>query len=127
LINTKKNSHKKAKYEEDILQIVSAYFRRDLRDQRLCSISITKIELNNDYSEVKIYWDTFDSTKRGDAKNAIDKVAGLVRHQLSREFKVRQIPIVKFFYDSQYESEEQITKLLKEEQQGHDGQEGQEG
>ncbi|MBF0314888.1 MAG: 30S ribosome-binding factor RbfA [Oligoflexia bacterium] len=103
---------KKQKYEEELMQIISSFLRKSLSDQRLTFVSITKIELNNDYSEAKVYWDTFDTSKRGDAKSAISGIASRVRHHLAQELSVRQVPMVKFIYDAQYDAEQKIAVLL---------------
>jgi ribosome-binding factor A len=106
---------KKEKYEEELQQLISEFIRKQISDPRLTFISITKVELSGDYKEAKAYWDTFDSNRRGDAKQAIDKIASKVRSHLSHSLKVRQVPSVKFFYDAQFESEKEIERLLAEE------------
>ncbi|MBF0206184.1 MAG: 30S ribosome-binding factor RbfA [Oligoflexia bacterium] len=115
-MNNQKNKFKKEKYQEEIMQLVSSFMRRQLSDTRLTFISITKIELNNDYSEAKIYWDTHDNSKRGDAKHALDGIISKIRRHLASSLKVRQIPLLNFVYDAQFDCERKIEALLKEEQ-----------
>ena len=62
----------------------------------------------------KVYWDTFDSSKRGDAKKAIEGLAGKMRSLLAKNLDVRHTPILEFYYDSQFEDEMKITQLLKD-------------
>lgn len=87
--------------------------RREISDPRLSMISITKVELNKDFSQAKIYWDTFDSSKRGDVKKAIDGVSKKMRSLLAKNLDVRHTPELFFIYDSQFEDEMKITQLLK--------------
>ena len=112
-----KRPFKKEKYEEQLLNEINLFLRRELKDSRLSFVSITKVELNKDYSQAKVYWDTFDGQKRGDIKKAIDGVAGKVRSLLAKVLKVRQVPNITFEYDSQYEAELKISKILQEEGQ----------
>lgn len=107
-----KNNFSKVKYEERMAQEMNSFLRTAFNDPRLNFISITHVELNKDYSVAKVFWDTFDSSKRGDAKAAIEGIAGKMRSLLTGVMKVRHIPEIKFHYDSQYEDEHKITTLL---------------
>jgi len=106
------NSNTRALFEEKIKNEVNILIRRDLGDARLVMMTITRVELTQDYSFATCYWDTYDVTKRGDIKKAIDKTAGKVRHILSQVLNVRHTPHVKFVYDSQFEDEKKIGDLL---------------
>ena len=61
---------KKAMFEERILNELNMILRRDMNDTRLQFVSLTHVELSNDFSMAKVYWDTFDSGKRGDIKKS---------------------------------------------------------
>lgn len=89
--------------------------RRSISDPRLTFASITRVELLDDYSLAKVYWDTYDSSKRGEIKAAFDGVASKLRSVLANELKVRHTPIIELFYDSQFEDERNIEKILESE------------
>jgi ribosome-binding factor A len=101
-------------FQDKIRNEISLMLRREIADPRLTMISITRVELNQDYSVAKVYWDTFDASKRGDAKKAIDGLKGKMRSLLAKNLDVRHTPILEFFYDSQFEDELKITQLLKD-------------
>lgn len=101
-------------FQDKIRNEISLMLRREIADPRLTMISITRVELNQDYSVAKVYWDTFDASKRGDAKKAIDGLTGKMRSLLAKNLDVRHTPILEFFYDSQFEDELKITQLLKD-------------
>ena len=86
--------------------------RRDIADPRLVMASITRVELTADYSQAKVYWDTFDANKRGDIKKAMEGVAPALRSILAKELNVRHTPELQFFYDSQFEDERKIEEIL---------------
>ena len=109
----RKDNLKKERYEGRIQNEVNTFLRNNLTDPRLKFVSITKVELNNDYSMAQVYWDLFDSSKRGDVKKAMTKIAGKVRKMLADRLTVRQVPQINFVYDSQYEDEQKIIELLK--------------
>jgi len=68
----------------------------------------------NDYSYAKVFWDTYDPTKRGDIKKAIEGSSGMIRSILAKELSIRHTPEIHFYYDEQFESEQNIENLLKE-------------
>ena len=109
------SSFKREQYSGDILKIANSFLRSGTHSAALSMASITKVELSSDYSMATLYWDTFDPSRRGDIKKSIDKIAGKMRSHLARELKVRHTPSVTFKYDSQYEDESVIDKILQEE------------
>lgn len=113
----KGKTFKRDKFEERILGEVNLILRSKISDTRLQFVSITKVELNNDYSQAILYWDTFDANSRGDAKSAIESIPGRVRSLLAQTLEVRHVPTITFKYDSQYESELAIENLLKSEKE----------
>lgn len=108
------NKFSKLKYEEKVRDFINTALRREFADPRLVNVSVTHVELTQDYSHAKVYWDTFDVKKRGDAKEAIDATAGRMRKLLASKMEVRHTPEIHYHYDSQYEDENKISKLLNE-------------
>lgn len=106
------NKFSKQKYEEKIRDLINTALRREFADHRLMHVSVTHVELTQDYSHAKVYWDTFDAGKRGDAKSAIESTAGRMRKFLADKMEVRHTPDIQYIYNSQYEDENKITKLL---------------
>lgn len=108
-------SSKKDKFEERILHELNGALRSEFSDSRLQFVSFTKVELNSDYSEAIVYWDTFDASKRGDIKKAMTGIKGKLRAVLSTKLKVRHTPNLTLVYDSQFESEKSIEDILSSE------------
>lgn len=111
----RKKNHNKIIFEEKIKDQLNVSLRRDLADPRLVMASITRVELTADYSQAKVFWDTFDSDKRGDIKKAMDGVKGALRKILASELKVRHTPELFLLYDSQFEDERKIEEILASE------------
>ena len=110
------NKFSKQKYEEKVRDIINVSLRREFADPRLMNVSVTHVELTQDYSHAKVYWDTFNTATRGDAKDAIESTAGRMRKFLSTKMEVRHTPEIHYIYNSQFEDELKIGKLLKESQ-----------
>ncbi|TDJ08461.1 MAG: 30S ribosome-binding factor RbfA [Deltaproteobacteria bacterium] len=110
-----KNPFKKQRLEERILFELNRVLRTETSDSRLSNVTITKVDVNRDYSQAEVYWDTFDSSKRGDAKEAIGNMAKRLRHILARTLEMRKVPNLVFKYDAQFEAEKYIIDILNAE------------
>jgi ribosome-binding factor A len=108
------NKFSKLKYEERVRDEINLALRREFADPRLMNVSVTHVELTQDYSHAKVYWDTFNSATRGDAKDAIESTSGRMRKLLSTKMDVKHTPEIHFVYNSQFEDESKITQLLKD-------------
>ena len=106
---------KKAMFEERILKELNMILRRDLNDTRMQFVSLTHVELSNDFSMAKVYWDTFDSGKRGDVKKALASAQSKLRSCLAKVLNVRHTPDLTLIYDSQFEGEQAINEILEQE------------
>lgn len=111
-----KATFKKIKFEEQLQNEINHFLRKEISDSRLTFVSVTKVELNKDYSQAKVYWDTFDMQKRGDAKKALEGVTKKMRSFLASVLNVRHVPALTLVYDAQYEAELKISQLLESEQ-----------
>lgn len=111
-----KEGDKKSKFQDRILGELNVLLRGSLSDSRLQFASFTKVELNNDFSEAKVYWDTFDQSKREDIGKAMNAAKSKLRSLLASNLKVRHTPSLTMVYDSQFESEQEILKLLGDEE-----------
>lgn len=108
------NKFAKVKYEERVRDMINSALRREFADSRLTNVTVTHVELTQDYSHAKVFWDTFDVAKRGDAKDAIESTAGRMRKLLANKMEVKHTPELHFVYNSQFEDESKITKLLQD-------------
>jgi len=108
------NKFSKIKYEERVRDEINLALRREFTDPRLINVSVTHVELTQDYSHAKVYWDTFNAQTRGDAKNAIESTAGRMRKILASKMEVRHTPEIQYIYNSQFEDANKIDRLLKD-------------
>lgn len=105
----------KLKFEDRLMQEINILLRRDFADPRLTMVSVTGVELSNDYAYATVSWDTFDKSKRGDAKAALEGLTSKLRSKLSQILEVRHTPALNFVYNAQFEEEHNIDLILKKE------------
>lgn len=108
-------SFRKTKLENRILQLSNQFLRTDAPEVSLKLVSFTKVIISSDFSEAELYWDTFDSTKIESITTSIANIEGLLRSYLAKELQIKHVPSLTLTYDSQYESEKNITELLDSE------------
>lgn len=112
----KKQAFKKEKYEERLLNEINSLLRRGFNDARLTKVSVTKVEMSPDFGYATLYWDTYDSSTRGDAKVAIEASTGRMRSELAKVLEVRHVPQLTFVYDNQFEEEKKIVDIIRSSQ-----------
>ena len=110
-------NHSKDKYQELIKNELNIFLRQ-MSDPRLTMCSVTKVELNRDYSSAKVYWDTYNESAKEGIQSAFDGAKGKMRSLLAKVLNVRHTPEVNFTYDSQIADELKISALLKESRHG---------
>jgi len=110
-----KNPFKKQRLEERILFEINRVLRTETSDTRLSNVTITKVNVNRDYSQADVYWDTFDTSKREVAQEAIGGMALRLKSILAGSLEMRKVPNLIFKYDSQFEAEKKIVDLLNSE------------
>ena len=78
-------------------------------------MTITKVDVNRDYSLAEVYWDTFDTSKRSAANEAIGGMTKRLKSILAGTLEMRKVPNLVFKYDDQFEAEKKIVDLLNAE------------
>lgn len=106
---------KKEQYEQSILNEVNKLLRTGMDNKSLSFVSITKVEMSQDFAYATLYWDTFDASKRGDISQALESSLGKMRSHLAKTLKVRHTPALSVKYDSQFEDSQNIEDILNSE------------
>jgi ribosome-binding factor A len=89
---------------------VADYLRKELatliqfgmRDPRVAMVSITEVEVSKDLAYARVYFtvlgkDSEDEVK--DSAEALNRAAGFMRSQLSKDSSMRMVPQLKFLFD----------------------------
>lgn len=111
----KQENPKQKRMQELIKREVNSYLRSGSGRKEMSSVTITVVQLSPDFKAAKLYWDTYNSAKLGQTKSVLLKSGGKIRHHLSQVLSTRNVPTIDFVYDSQFESEQAIEKILSSE------------
>jgi ribosome-binding factor A len=100
---------------EEIKKELSYMLQMGLKDPRVGFVTITGVEVTNDYSQAKVYVSIFgDEEKRQDSLKALSSAAGYLRTELGKKIRIRHIPELLFKIDSSIDYGRKIEKILSE-------------
>jgi ribosome-binding factor A len=100
---------------EQIKKELSFLLQTELKDPRVGFVTITGVEVTNDFSQAKVYLSVFgDDAQKNETLKALSKAAGFMRTELGKKIRIRHIPELIFKIDSSIEYGQKIEKLLNQ-------------
>jgi ribosome-binding factor A len=100
---------------EQIQRELSNIIRLELKDPRVGMITLTDVEVSQDYSHAKAFFTLLgDAAKVAETTAALQHAAGFLRSQLARSLKLRTIPRLNFEYDVSVERGVRLSRLIDE-------------
>ncbi len=81
-----------------IQEIVSEILEFEIKDRRLRRVSIVRVEVADDLSKAKVFYDTGQDVV--EAEEAFKKARGFIRKRLAKQLEIRYVPEL-FFYPVQ--------------------------
>lgn len=89
--------------------------RLELKDPRVTMITLTGVEISQDYSHARVFFSSLASSAARDKTTAgLQHAAGFLRSQLAHRMKLRTIPHLRFVYDTSVEHGLRLTHLIDE-------------
>ena len=82
---------------------LSGIIQREVRDPRVGMISVTGVDVSRDIGHAKVHYTVLGANSSDDAKESTDvlnRAAGFLRTQLSRDSNMRSVPQLRFYFDS---------------------------
>lgn len=105
--------HLKATIEKEIREIVSF----ELKNPRLGFVCINEVEMNVDYSLVRVYVSFLGAKYPTNNFKELESLTGVVRSKLASKVKMRKVPEVRFVLDKRFYLEDRINKALAKEEE----------
>lgn len=100
---------------------LSRLIRRELKDPRVRTVTITDVEVSSDLMHATAYVRTLDDEiSPGEAVAGLDRAAGFIRRELGRDLHLRRVPEFRFEVDTSLERVSRIEALLEEAREGED-------
>ncbi len=107
-------AYKKERLEKIIEREVSMIIMREIKDDRIHFVTITKVSLTNDLMLATLYYTIYGTEEQIIAsKKALQEAKGFIKNLLSKRLEVRKIPELIFKYDESYEEGNKIEEILR--------------
>lgn len=104
---------------------VADYLRRELasliqlemRDPRVAMVSITDVTVSRDLGHARVYFTVLDKDSEDEARpvaEALNRAAGFLRSQLSKDSTMRTVPALKFEFDASVGRGRRLEDLIQQ-------------
>lgn len=88
--------------------------RTEIDDPRMAMVSITNVLVSKDLRHAKVYVTilTDEAEQRRETVEHLNQVAGLLRHRLAQQVRMRGVPRINFLYDETLERGAHLSALI---------------
>ncbi len=99
--------------ESELQRVVSELLRREVKDPRVGSVTLTAVRVSPDLGHAKIFYLPFDRSRDAAALQAgLDGAARFLRGHVGRALKLRVAPELHFAVDQQLEQGMRLTEII---------------
>jgi ribosome-binding factor A len=111
---------------ERLRELIKAEFgqmlQRDIKDPRIGFVSVTDVEVSNDYSHVKIFVSILgDDAAKQATMDGLESAKGFIRTELGQRIRLRYTPEIHIIADDSMERGSRIIQLLDKVKNGQKG------
>lgn len=95
---------------------LATLIQQELRDPRIGMVSITSVDVSRDLGHARVYFTVLgsdSSEEAADSIEALNKAAGFLRSQLSRDATMRSVPQLRFYFDTSVGQGRHLEDLIK--------------
>ena len=108
-----KDSSRPRRVAEQIQRELADLLRLEVKDPSVGMITITDVEVTNDYSHAKIFFTLLgDEARVKEALKGLQSAAGFLRSEISHRMKLRTMPQLHFVHDTSIERGMQLDQLI---------------
>lgn len=98
---------------DQIQRDLAELIRNELKDKRIGMITITGVEVSQDYGHAKVYYTTLGSAEENFlTEKGLQHAAVFLRSQLSQRLRLRVVPLLHFIYDRSIEHGIHLSQLI---------------
>lgn len=101
-----------ARLNEQLKRELSALIRREVRDPRVGTVTITGVEVAADLGSAKIYVRTQSEEERESTLEGLEAASPFLRTKLGKVLRVRRVPELRFQPDRSLEHASRIERVL---------------
>ena len=108
-----RDPHRSRRIEGELQRVVSELLRREVRDPRVGSVTITDVRIAPDLASARIFYAPFgEQRKAAEVQAGLERAAGFLRGQVGRSLKLRVAPELLFRPDEQLAAGVRLSSLI---------------
>ncbi len=95
---------------------LAALIQHEVRDPRVGMVSITGVDVSRDLGHARVYYTRMGADSAEEASEsteALNKAAGFLRSQLSRDSNMRMVPQLRFYFDTSVGRGRNLEDLIR--------------
>jgi ribosome-binding factor A len=95
---------------------LASIIQQEVRDPRVGMVSITGVDVSRDLGHARVYYTVMGSDsgeEAAESTEALNRAAGFLRSQLSRDSSMRSVPQLKFYFDSSVGRGRELEDLIQ--------------
>ena len=95
---------------------LAALIQHEVRDPRVGMVSITGVDVSRDMGHARVYYTSMDANAAEEASEsteALNRAAGFLRSQLSRDSSMRMVPQLRFYFDASVGRGRELEDLIR--------------
>ncbi|MFY9341079.1 MAG: 30S ribosome-binding factor RbfA [Planctomycetota bacterium] len=118
------NERRISRLQEQIKQRLAEILQRDLADPKLGLVTISRVELDAEFSHCTAYWSVLavggrsEQRARADSEQVLVRARGFCQREVGKSLNTRTVPHLEFVFDEGIGGAIRVNQLLKDLNQG---------
>lgn len=109
------NERRINRLQEQIKQRLAEILQRDLADPGLGLVTITRVELDSEFTVCRAYWSVIGPPHaRRDSTAVLQRARGFCQREMAKGLHTRTVPTLEFLFDDGIEGGIRVNELLRE-------------
>jgi ribosome-binding factor A len=124
------NERRISRLQEQIKQRLAEVLLRDIADPKLGLVTITRVELDSEFTHCKAYWSVMaagtdaETKARAQSEGVLRRARGLCQREIAKAVNARKTPHLEFVFDESIAGAIKLNRLLHDLQQEREGKAG---
>lgn len=107
------NERRIQRLEAQIQARVAEILMRELHDPKLGMVTVSRVELDREFTKCTVYWSTLgDGKKRAATRGALNRARGFVQREVGASLTTRTVPHLEFVFDESIEGAAKMQSTL---------------
>jgi ribosome-binding factor A len=109
------NERRIARLQEQIKQRLAEILQRDLADPGLGLVTITRVELDSEFTVCKAYWSVIGPPHaRRDNEAVLQRARGFCQREMAKGLHTRTVPTLEWVFDEGLAGGMRVNELMRE-------------